>query len=98
MTGSSGSADSAGTPWAGRILTGTGFDADDGEADEEWLAALAAVQGSPSAAADAELVRAAAAARWLVPVVAVLDEADAGKTGPSAGIPATTAPTWRSSR
>lgn len=74
MTGSSGGTDSAGTPWAGRALTGTGFDADDGGADEEWLAALAAVQGSPSAAADAELVRAAAAARWLVPVVAVLAE------------------------
>ena len=46
-----------------------------------WLAALAEVHRRPSAEADARLVRAAAAARWLVPVVAVLDEQDDGDHG-----------------
>ena len=77
MTGT----DSAGTPWAGRALSGTGFDADDGAADPAWLAALAEVHRRPSAEADALLVRTAAAARWLVPVVAVLDEQDEGAHG-----------------
>ena len=77
MTGT----DSAGTPWAGRALSGTGFDADDGAADPAWLAALAEVHRRPSAEADALLVRTAAAARWLVPVVAVIDETDDGAHG-----------------
>ncbi len=81
MTGSTGGTDSAGTPWAGRVLGGTGFDADDGAADPALLAALAEAQRRPSADADAALVRAAAAARWLVPVVAVLDESDDGEHG-----------------
>ncbi len=34
--------DTAGVPWQGRTLTGTGFDADDGLADPELLAALGA--------------------------------------------------------
>jgi hypothetical protein len=73
--------DSAGTPWAGRALTGTGFDADDGAADPDWLAALADAGRSPSAEADVRLVSAAAAARWLVPVVAVLDQGEDGEHG-----------------
>jgi len=77
MTGT----DSAGTPWAGRSLSGAGFDSDDGAADPAWLAALAEVQRRPSADADALLVRTAAAARWLVPVVAVIDEQDGGAHG-----------------
>jgi hypothetical protein len=74
MTGT----DSAGTPWAGRSLAGTGFGEDTGDADPALLAALAEVGDQPSAEADARLVRAAAAARWLVPVVAVLDESGDG--------------------
>lgn len=81
MTGSTGGTDSAGTPWAGRVLGGTGFDADDGAADPALLAALAEAQRRPSADAEAALVRAAATARWLVPVVAVLDESDDGEHG-----------------
>ena len=38
MTGRTGGTDSAGTPWAGRVLGGTGFDADDGAADPALLA------------------------------------------------------------
>ena len=76
-----GGTDSAGTPWAGRALSGTGFEADDGAADPAWLAALAEVHRRPSAEADALLVRTAAAARWLVPVVAVLDEQNDGAHG-----------------
>jgi hypothetical protein len=67
--------DSAGTPWSGRTLSGTGFEADEGAADAALLDALAEAHARPSAEADARLVRAAAAARWLVPVVALLDEA-----------------------
>jgi SseB protein N-terminal domain len=77
MTGT----DSAGTPWAGRILAGTGFHSDHGDADTELLAALSAAHERPSAEADSRLVRAAAGARWLVPVVAVLGEKDDGEHG-----------------
>ncbi|MEP6651338.1 MAG: SseB family protein [Lapillicoccus sp.] len=74
-------ADSAGTPWAGRSLSGTGFDDDGGGADPELVAAVAETRQWPSAEADARLVRAAAAARLLVPVVAVLGEEDDGAHG-----------------
>lgn len=73
--------DSAGTPWSGRTLSGTGVDTDDGAADAGLLDALTEMHARPSAEADARLVRAAAAARWLVPVVAVLDAADDGDHG-----------------
>lgn len=73
--------DSAGVPWAGRVLTGTGFDDDRGEADPEVVAALVARAGHPSASADAHLVAVAAEARWLVPVVAVLGEGVRGPDG-----------------
>lgn len=60
--------DSAGVPWAGRTLTGTGFEGDSGEADP----ALAAALGDRS---DEEaLVAAVATARLVVPVVAVPGE------------------------
>jgi hypothetical protein len=71
--------DSAGTPWAGRYLSGTGFDDDQGGADPELAEALAEAHERPSAEADARLARAAAAARWLVPVVAVRDDGDEGE-------------------
>ena len=41
--------DSAGTPWAGRALTSTGFDDDQGGADTELLAALDQIHARPSA-------------------------------------------------
>jgi hypothetical protein len=71
--------DSAGTSWAGRYLSGTGFDDDQGGADPELAEALAEAHERPSAEADARLARAAAAARWLVPVVAVRDDGDEGE-------------------
>lgn len=71
--------DTAGVPWAGRTLTGTGFDNDTGEAD----ARLAALLAQPAESRDeAELVAAVAAARLIVPIVAVPSEID-----DSSGIP-----------
>ncbi len=70
-------ADSAGTPWAGRALGSTGFDDDAGAADPVLLAALRARAACPSVEADGALFRAVRAARWLVPVVAVLGEVGA---------------------
>lgn len=71
--------DTGGVPWAGRTLTGTGFDGDTGEAD----AALAALLALPAAERDeTELVAAVAAARLVVAIVAVPSEIDE-----SGGIP-----------
>lgn len=69
--------DTAGVPWRGRTLTGTGFDGDTGEAD----AVLAALLADP-ATDPAELVEAVSRARLVVPVVAVPGEID-----DSSGIP-----------
>lgn len=66
----SGPADSAGVPFGGRVVTGTGFDTDTGVADPELVAALA----DPSD--EHRLVAAVAAARLLVPVVAEPAEVD----------------------
>jgi hypothetical protein len=76
--------DSAGTPWAGRYLSGTEFDDDEGGGDPELAEALAEAHERPSAEADARLARAAAAARWLVPVVAVRGDGNEGE-GPHTG-------------
>ena len=60
----------------------TGFDDDDGARRPRagWPRSTE-VHARPSAESDALLVRTAAAARWLVPVVAVLDEEDDGAHG-----------------
>jgi hypothetical protein len=71
--------DSAGTPWRGRVLTGTGYDDDSGAADPELSAALRDRAARPGGEADAHLVGVLAGSRLLVPVVAVL-----GGTGTSA--------------
>lgn len=85
--------DTAGVPWAGRTLTGTGFDDDEGAADAELAAALAAARTAGHSAGHAaeraagpehpaapggeeRVVAAVAAARLLVPVVAVPGEVD----------------------
>lgn len=71
--------DTGGVPWQGRTLTGTGFDDDTGQAD----AGLAAVLATPSPERDErELMAAMAAARLIVPIVAVPSEVDE-----SSGIP-----------
>jgi len=64
-----GAADSAGVPWAGRTLTAQPFAGDDGGRDPALAAALAG--GSL-----ADVVRAWAPSRALVPVVAVLGEGE----------------------
>jgi SseB protein N-terminal domain len=73
-----GTTDSAGVPWAGRTLTSQPFAADAGSADPALTAAL--VSGDEHAVA-----RALAAARVLVPVVAVVGEerAPVGQSGPA---------------
>lgn len=70
-------ADSAGVPWRGRTLTGTGFDGDTGEADAHLVALLAQPGADP-----VELVEAVSRARLVVPIVAVPGEID-----DSSGIP-----------
>ena len=75
-----GAHDSAGVPFGGRELTGTGFDGDTGEADETLRAALAADVLTP--AAERSLMRAVAAARLLVPIVA--EPAEVDESGPLA--------------
>jgi hypothetical protein len=75
-------ADSAGVPWSGRTLTGQPFAGDDGTTDPALLAALAAARdGGPLA----EVVRAWAPSRVLVPIVAVLGEGDAVRAAAAAG-------------
>lgn len=69
--------DTAGVPWSGRQLGGTGFDGDTGAADPALLAAL----DDPSD--ERALVAAVARARLLVPVVAT-----AGKVETGGGLPA----------
>ena len=65
-----GPTDSASVPWAGRDLSPSGFEADSGAADPTVLAALA------TPGDDLALMRAVEAARFVVPVVADLTEAD----------------------
>lgn len=60
-----GPADSSGQPFQGRELPSTGFDTDTGEADEGLVASLTAD--------DTTFMRALAAARLIVPVVATAD-------------------------
>src|SRR5699024_10884891 len=71
--------DTGGVPWAGRTLTGTGFDDDQGAADPRLSALLALREPDRD---ERELVAAVAAARLIVPIVAVPSEVDE-----SSGIP-----------
>lgn len=70
--------DTAGVPWSGRVLTGTGFDDDTGAADPALARALADGRGDARGTAGGEerVVAAVADARLLVPVVAVPGEVD----------------------
>jgi len=65
-----GPTDSAQVPWAGRDLSPSGFETDTGAADPALLAALAAPGD------DRALMRAVEAARFVVPIVSDLAEAD----------------------
>jgi hypothetical protein len=71
--------DTGGVPWAGRTLTGTGFDDDQGAADPRLRALLALPDPERD---ERELVAAVASARLIVPIVAVPSEVDE-----SSGIP-----------
>lgn len=73
--------DSAGTPWAGRTVPSAGFEGDTGAADPALVAALAERAAAPSAAADARVLELVRTARWIVPIVAVAAELDAGADG-----------------
>lgn len=75
-----GAHDSAGIPFGGRELTGTGFDGDTGEADAALRQALA--EPLASSADERALMRAVAAARLLVPIVA--EPAEVDESGPLA--------------
>lgn len=72
--GNGGAHDSAGVPFGGRELTGTGFEGDAGEADPRLLAALA------DPGDERRLVSAVAEARLLVPVVAEPVDVDSSGT------------------
>ncbi len=69
--GASGPADTGGTPWSGRTLSGTGFDQDDGAADPAVLRALEQRAEGPTVEQDSALLSRVRAARWIVPIVAV---------------------------
>lgn len=62
--------DSAGVPFGGRVLGGTGFDGDDGSADPALIASLGRPEDEPA------LMSAVAGARFLVPIVAEPAEVD----------------------
>lgn len=68
MTGPSGAdgTDTAGIPWEGRQLGGTGFDGDTGAADPALLEAIR----NQDTTGERPLLAAIATARWLVPIVA----------------------------
>jgi hypothetical protein len=68
--------DSAGQAWAGKTIPSTGFEGDTGAADPDLARALAIHRQAPTPEAEAELLARVAAARWLVPVVAVAAELD----------------------
>lgn len=68
--------DSVGQAWAGKTIPGHGFARDTGQADRRLVAALEACRLAPTPSAEAELMLCVAAARWLVPVVAVPTERD----------------------
>lgn len=62
--------DSAGVSWSGRELSASGFESDIGAASPDVLAAARQVAEDPTPAAEESLLKALAAARVLVPVVA----------------------------
>ncbi|MGB3827742.1 MAG: SseB family protein [Ornithinimicrobium sp.] len=62
--------DTAGVPWQGRTLAGTGFDADEGAGDPALLAALGAADDD----AEITVMAALSAARLIIPIVAVPGE------------------------
>lgn len=63
--------DTAGVPWSGRTLSGTGFDGDTGGADPRLVQALAGLGCDDD---EVTLLAAVSGARMLVPVVAVPGE------------------------
>lgn len=68
--------DSAGQAWTGKSIPTHEFADDRGEADPALVAALDACAAQPTPEAETELMSRVAAARWLVPVVAIPTEVD----------------------
>ncbi|WP_353510448.1 SseB family protein [Intrasporangium sp.] len=68
--------DSVGQAWAGKTIPTPGFSDDRGEADPGLIDALLASGAEPTPEAETELMTRVAAARWLVPVVAVPSEVE----------------------
>lgn len=68
--------DSAGQVWAGKSIPSHGFAGDTGEADAALLEALRANLEDPTPQNEQALMVRVAAARWLVPVVAIAAEVD----------------------
>ncbi|WP_347351105.1 SseB family protein [Intrasporangium sp.] len=66
--------DSTGQAWAGKSIPTHGFGEDTGAAAPGLLEALNAMQEAPTPESETAAMRAVAAARWLVPVVAVATE------------------------
>lgn len=85
----SGATDSAGVPWAGRVLQSSPFAGDDGSTPPPVAAALAAWRDTPADALDERLraavavVSALAGRRVFAPVVAVLGETEVVAAGPA---------------
>lgn len=77
-------ADSAGQPWAGKSIPSPGFAADVGDADPLLLESLYAAGRAPGADAESALLEQVAAARWLVPIVAMATEVTS--SGASGGL------------
>ncbi|HET7398505.1 MAG TPA: SseB family protein [Intrasporangium sp.] len=73
-------ADSAGQAWAGKRIPSSGFGQDTGAADPRLAAALRATAAAATPESETELLRRVAAARWLVPVVAIPTETDTSGT------------------
>jgi hypothetical protein len=63
--------DSAGQAWEGKRIPSHGFEGDTGEAPAGLLEAIERAAADPSPANETDLLERVAAARWLVPIVAV---------------------------
>ena len=68
--------DSVGQAWEGKTIPTHGFANDRGEADPGLVDALLGCADEPTPEAESELMTRVAAARWLVPVVAVPTDVD----------------------
>lgn len=83
VDGSGRASDSAGQAWTGKSIPTHGFSDDVGEAAPGLVDALRELQAGPTPEVEVEAMRRIAAARWLVPVVAVATEVTETEAGRS---------------